>query len=126
METDERHAAADNEPQRTGGRSEPANASAEGRVTVGLISVFPRPTAHVGHTMRAKALFGGGDLHAVTGLGQHALRSRCPAFAKEGVGDPHVRETVGGRSPAGHLGELTGFVLFVSREITADSSAVRR
>ena len=34
-----------------------ATASAEGGVTVGLISVFPRPTAHVGHKMRAKGLF---------------------------------------------------------------------
>lgn len=34
-----------------------ANRSAEGGVTVPLISVFPRPTAHVGHKMRAKGLF---------------------------------------------------------------------
>jgi mono/diheme cytochrome c family protein len=34
-----------------------ANGSAEGGVTVPLISVFPRPTAHVGHKMRAKGLF---------------------------------------------------------------------
>ena len=34
-----------------------ATASAEGGVTVPLISVFPRPTAHVGHKMRAKGLF---------------------------------------------------------------------
>ena len=34
-----------------------ANAPAEGGVTISLISVFPRPTAHVGHKMRAKGLF---------------------------------------------------------------------
>ena len=34
-----------------------ANASADPGVTVGLISVFPRPTEHVGHKMRAKGLF---------------------------------------------------------------------
>jgi S-disulfanyl-L-cysteine oxidoreductase SoxD len=34
-----------------------ANASAEGGLTVPLMSVFPRPTAHVGHKMRAKGLF---------------------------------------------------------------------
>lgn len=34
-----------------------ASGSAEGGVTVPLISVFPRPTAHVGHKMRAKGLF---------------------------------------------------------------------
>jgi S-disulfanyl-L-cysteine oxidoreductase SoxD len=34
-----------------------ANASTDGGVTVPLISVFPRPTAHVGHKMRAKGLF---------------------------------------------------------------------
>lgn len=34
-----------------------ANAPAEGGRTVPLISVFPRPTAHVGHKMRAKGLF---------------------------------------------------------------------
>lgn len=34
-----------------------ANAPTEGGVTISLISVFPRPTAHVGHKMRAKGLF---------------------------------------------------------------------
>ena len=34
-----------------------ADESATGGVTVPLISVFPRPTAHVGHKMRAKGLF---------------------------------------------------------------------
>ena len=64
-------------PPRTTSLSAPAsgqqaaNGSAEGGVTVPLISVFPRPTAHVGHKMRAKGLFvknAAGDRINVTSL----------------------------------------------------------